>query len=230
MVRRHAETLGDDPLHHGVGPAALIGYAGQHLDAGIAADGEREVGGQAPLGAGACTQGHAPPPAGCRRAVPVRLLAQEVEHRAERRVPPLLSLAVDVADLDGVQAPEFEGVLSQRPRDEIDVGLGREGHLRLARRPGVSAGDVVGVGAHGVDPHVGQVVPDEGRQPARGHERGVALAGGVGAAVIDDVRGVGDDAAFGVDAGSHLQASSVPGVARPDVVGIPGDVANRPSG
>src|SRR2546427_232982 len=70
------------------------------------------------------------------RRVPPSLAPQRREHLVRRRVVPHVALDVDLAAADGVALAELERVEPQLARDEVDVRLGREHVLRLARRAG----------------------------------------------------------------------------------------------
>src|SRR5207244_13279552 len=125
---------GDDPLEERVLPATLVGDRREHLDAALPVEPERDRA----LAPSARTRAQRDPSAvtAAARRVPPGLAPQRREHLVRRRVVPHVALDIDLAATDGVALAELERVEPQLARDEVDVGLGREPVLRVARPAG----------------------------------------------------------------------------------------------
>ena len=134
--------------------------------------------------------------------MPLRRSEQGRDDALRLRVVPYVPLDVGLAGADGVAHPQFDRIDLHRMRDEVEMRLGGEGVLRLARRARVARRERVRVHRDRLDARRGDAVAGERQRRAAGQQTGDGLPCRVRAAVEHDAPLMGRDAAVRVDRGA----------------------------
>ena len=203
--QRRLEFLRHQLPKHRVGAAALVHGRGRDRDGPVRIDGHE--------GVALAPQGQ---PLGNRHATPgVGALGSAIAGLRDGLVQGLLGLDV-VQDVAGgrlvavmhqVDLPELHRIHAQFLRHRVHLALGGEEALRIARRPHVSARDLVGV-HHALFAQVVRHVVRASRLLSA-EEKPDGLEGAVGAAVEDEVEVVRHDPAVPLDPGAHPDGAGV---------------------
>ncbi len=229
LVEGQAEHLGDDLTENEVGAGPRVGQRHQH--------GYPAVGLQAHAGireshpdVAVCHGGAAADPRPGLGLGPMARLERGLERLGGSYVLEMVAVGEEIAVAQKVPPAELGRIQRELSGDHVHLRLPGEDHLGLAGRPGVTARDVVAIDAERFDQEMGNPV-DAGAHAGSSqiHARR-RLEGGVGAAVEERLHAPGDDPPVLAHAGAQRDDGWVARIARHQLLGVPHDHLDRPSG